>query len=416
MTTDFYSDFCGAQDDAVHIYMADDDVRIWGAYEVKAAVMTQPAGFTVRLGWGNAAKDLLRKYKAGAPFQLRIGNSVVQSGRIEAPHVPSADVTQLEIKGRDWMSPLFRACVINERHFTSDNIQEMVEEVLKIVGLGDRTVIYDNATNRKLMTKGKKVHRHPRTQLVEQIDTGAVSNSGAKVVYENVKCKIGETWFQWLDRQLRLAGLYMWATLDGNFVVSAPNITQPPLYRFTRRRGQTRDEVNVENHSYHFDITHMHTSVCAFGRNAGLQVEGVAVNLWCAQAIGGTVQGTSATGTGFEPIAIFDEEIKNPSQAQWRANRQVSEEMRAGFHLSYTTSGHRVPALDAEDHMAILAPDTMAQLEDDELGFNSANDLGFGNSFWLDELIYRRSEDQGTTTQFDLVHPDSLKYLAEAAQ
>jgi prophage tail gpP-like protein len=322
-------------------------------------------------------------------------------------------VTELEIKGRDWMAPFFRAEIVNERQFSSTTIQELIEEVLKIVGLGDRTVFYDNAANRQLMTKGKRAYKHPRGSLVQTIDTGIVTSGGGHVEYQDVKCKVGESWFQWLDRQLRMAGLYMWATLDGNFVVSAPNITQNPTYRITRRRGQTRNEVNVEDHAYRFDITNMHTSICVFGRSDAHQISAVAVNLWCAQAIGGTVAGTQATGTGFEPRAIFDDEIKNPRQAQWRANRAVSEEMRAGFHLSYTVAGHRLPCIQAEDQMAIIAPDTMCQLEDDELGFNSANELGFGNNFWLDEITYRRSKDNGTSTSFDCVHPLSLAYLGE---
>jgi prophage tail gpP-like protein len=419
MTRDFASDTLGAEDDVVSVYLADQDIRIFGSYEVKTSVFTQPAAFNLRIGWGAAARDLLRLIRVGDPFELRINDTAIQAGQIEAVDVPNAKVTELSVRGRDWMAPLFRTGIYDERQYASKTLGNLVGEVVAIVYYHqDRQVLYDNAANRSILTKTfvKAPKKHPRGQLIEQIDTGAVATGGAKIIYQNVKCKVGETYFQFLDHHLRLAGVYMWATPDGDFILGAPNTFQPPTYLLTRRRGQTRNECNVEEHGYRFDITHMHSAVLACGRYQGRALYGIAENPWCTGALQDPADPFKATLDEIigQPTAIFDDEIKTPKQAEWLAKRRVSEEMRAGFHLTYTISGHKLPCPASDGRqMAIVTHDTMAKLEDDELGFNSANDLGFGNDFWLDEISYKRSNESGTTTSFDCIHPLSVMYLAE---
>jgi prophage tail gpP-like protein len=325
------------------------------------------------------------------------------TGNVEAVNMPTYGQTQLEIKGRDNMAPLMKASILDEVTLQSQSYAELVKDVLSKVGLGDKTLSFSNEANRQLVTRTKFRKRRAKqdvnkNQLVATIDTGIQAPGGGKVQLQHLLAKVGETWYQWLEKELMLAGLILWCSGDGNFVLGSPTLDQEALYRVMHQKDQTRDEVNIVDCHLNNDFTNQHTTVTAYGRygaTAGgrTRAQGTCINVDAYAHTG---------GQGIFPLVIEDDNVKNDQQAFYRANRAMSEECRAGFSLQYTFSGHRMPcaARGHEEEMVIWAPDTITNVEDDWLGFR--------------ELMYNESVtfrcNEKTETVVDMVRPRYLAY------
>jgi prophage tail gpP-like protein len=419
---DFYSDFVGTpSQDAVQLVLKSgnqrDEIRIYGGYQVKNNLLTQPSAFSFDVGWGDTALELLKLFNAEdgntkpyPEFELRVAGTTFQSGIIEAVNVPSGNTTTLHIEGRDWLMPLYKSGILNEVTFSKTTYVEVLQEIVdKVVpgGSAKHQILSNYGADRDLVTKLPKFGRKrkvksdmSKNQLVAQIETGINAPGGGKIVTQQLLAKIGETWFQWLDKELKLAGLLLWATWGGNYIIGSPTLDQPARYHIIRERGQSRNEVNVTNHGYTNDLKGQHTSVIVYGRHgsgAGGRAKAAAgwVNVLAAQKMGGN----------FYPLVIEDEYLRNDAQAMWRAKRAVSEELRAGFSLKYTCAGHRMPCIieGLENEMIVWMPDTIVRVDDYELGIHK--------DMYVEGVTMNSSPE--TTTTVDLIPPEYLNFFAE---
>lgn len=417
----YYSDFCGdPPQDAIKLVLRKpgkrDEIHIYSAYEVKCGILQQPSSFTFHVGWGNELIQLLEIFNAVPQsdptnlkpfpeFELHVYDTCIMTGNIEAVNMPTLAQTKLEIKGRGKLSALLKSSILDEVTLQSQTYDALVKEVLSKVGLGDSTLSFSNEANRNLITRTKFRKRRARTdvnkqQLVATIDTGIQAPGGGKIQLQHLLARVGEDWYHWLEKQLILAGLILWETGDGNFVLGSPTLDQEAFYRVIHQKDQTRDEVNIVDCHLNNDFTSQHTTVTAYGRYGSTgggrsRCEGTAINVDMYAHTG---------GQGIYPLVIEDDDVKNNQQAFYRANRAMSEECRAGFGLQYTFSGHRMPAAARgyEDQMVVWAPDTITDVQDDWLGFH--------------ELMYNESVtfrcNPQTTTVVDMIRPRYLAYYA----
>lgn len=422
---DHYSDFVGVpSDDAVQLVIKTPTdakvIRMAGGYEIKCNVLTQPGSFTFHVGWADELVPLLKYFNAlpesdptklqpFPTFELHIAGTTVMSGIIEAVNVPSIASTTLEIKGRDWMVPFIKGSIQNELTLQHQTYAELVQKVMDICGVGDRKLLFTNEANRDVITRAKFRKRRAKTdfsknQLVAEIDTGIQAPGGGKVKMQHLLARVGETWYQWLEKQLQMAGLLLWCSWDGNYVLGSPTIDQPYLYRIVHQKGQTRNDVNVVDLHLNNDYTNQNTTITAYGRYGGgaggrNRNEATTINVDAYAHLG---------GQGIWPLVIEDDDIKNNQQAWYRANRAMSEQCRAGFSLQYTLSGHRMPcaAPGHEDEMLIWAPDTIVDVQDDWLGFHEL--------MYVEGVTFKSSPQ--TTTIVDLVRPRYLAYYGTVEQ
>lgn len=393
-------DALGGSTDAVRIKLGDEDIKtIVESYEVKISILQIPSAFSLRLGWSDIAVDLLNKAKPGTPFELSVGPRLLQTGRIDARAVPTAQSTTVEIRGRDYAAVLLDAFVENEQSFSQKDYLSLTRKVMDLAGLtADKghTIAETNDNARKLLTGGA-ITANQDSELASVIETGALGGTG-NLVFQTPKTKVGERYFDFLQRQYKLAGLFLWATPDKTFVLAAPNSRQPATYAIYRARGAngaaSNEASNVLDCRFNDDTTMRHSEVTVFGRTGGKN--GV------ENCVGTSVDEEIVNNYQLDKrIVIHDADVKNKAQCEFVARRIMSEERRAGWQLEYTVAGHTIPSSYASDGIATWGPDTIVQVEDEELGIHGP--------FYLEACCYMRSS-AGTTTKLTLMRTTDLLF------
>lgn len=377
----------GGVDDTVTLRLADQDIKIYKNYEVRCSVLQQPAAFSLRLGWASNAAELLAKFPPNTPFQLRIGRSTIMSGVTYGRAQPSADRTEIEIKGRDYLSRLFDDTLEFDTKYTEKTYYALTRRILDDAGLkeqGGRFKLIDNNDgNRELITRTPAKGR--KKQAVAQQETGATAGQG-KLVYQTIEGQVGKTRMQFLNEHYKLAGLFLWSTGDGNFVLSRPTADLAPGYRINRARGKVREQGDAVGCEFVDDVTERHARYVCYGK-AG------------AKGLKGEFIDTEMVGYGFDHVLVFeDNDAKNKEQADFIARKKCADARRAGWKLSYTVSGHIRPSLANPGKQAVWSYDMTCDVQDEILNLHDI--------FYVEEVIYRRAPQ--TTSSVNLLRPQDL--------
>lgn len=381
-------DVTGNLDDRVQFLIGEDgdqqDAVILESYEVTRSILTQPCAFSVRLGWGGVTKDLLGTFKPHLPVQLVVNDAIQMTGNVDDIEASGeVGATEVSLHGRDALAPLHDAFIEEELSLSNATYAQLVEKALDAT-LDDWALTYSNEDNRKLVTGiGVK-----QTAALNLDPTQGATGPTAKVL----KAHMGDRWYEYVKRQLDRAGLFLWATGNGHFVLSAPNAKQLPAYRILRRRGQTRNEVNVISARYR-NATSMRYSECViYGRGGGRK--------FGRTKIAGKFVDDEMTALGFKrPLVLRDINVTNEEQAVFYARRKLAESRRAGWNLTYTVAGHTIPNLVGSER-AVWAPDTVVNVVDDEFGLN--------DNYYLEKVVFRRNPQ--TTTELTLMRGADLVF------
>jgi hypothetical protein len=168
----------GSDDDIVKFYINGSLVK-YTKYSVTMGIMAQPSTFSVTLGSGDVAGELLKKITPNSKAELFVGPTRVQYGIIEDVAATSGGgATEVTFSGRDWINPLVKTYVRNEKSFGVATYYELTRQVLDICGLKDRSLDGDNNVARQKATRSVKVKAEPASDVVEQIETGAITRPG----------------------------------------------------------------------------------------------------------------------------------------------------------------------------------------------------------------------------------------------
>lgn len=348
----------GGVDDRVRIKLAGTDTRTFESYSVSTAVLTQPSTFTVRLGSSDLATKFFKKYPPRTPFQLFLGDLAQFTGETDGySGTGNSSSTSITLKGRDLLARLHDADVIADTPFTDVTHVEMVKKAMEAVGLDDRLLIVGGAASREAKV-GKKISAtEPQvSSLVQQI-------AGANgLVRQSIRAKMGETWLNFCMRHLESVGLFLWTDFEGNLVLSKPNPNQKPSYQFIREVGNRTNRVNITDWSFTNDTTHRFSEVVTWARAPG-RGKG-------RGKIKGDFEDAEMVEYGYDRPKVFnDADVTSRDSAVALAKRRMGEANRSGWQLTYTFQGHTVPSIDGRTRV-VVAPDTVAQVKDEELGIN----------------------------------------------
>lgn len=381
----FDTDSRGGIDDRVRLELAGEEVLIAETYEVNASILEQPSKFSLRLGHGAVIADLLKKYPPLTPFRLSIGGVLQQTGNIDSLRASgTTGATTLQIAGRDSLAPLHDAEIDREESLNNATYTDIVRKALTSVGLSSAKLVASAEADRSVRAGV------PVTQFGSPIpvDTSTQTGGPAGVVKRPMQTKLGEKWFAFVRRYIDRAGFFLWAAADGKFILSAPNVQTKPVYRIVRRRGQTRNAVNVTDASFTNDTKGRHSVAVIYGRGGGRKHGR-------SKSLAGTTDDEmvnylmNAFGVGtHRQLVIRDANVHNVDQGSFLGQRKLAEERRAGWRLEYTMSGHTVPAIGTSER-AVWCPDTMVEVDDDEFGLHDV--------YWIESVDYKR-EPQTTTT------------------
>lgn len=383
-------------DDKVSLFINGKELAICESYEIKIAVMTQPAAFSLRLGHGGVANDLIKQCPKGSEFKLKINGVQIQSGIVDGLSIPSSDATVIEISGRDYMRKIVNGHVEEDVSFNEKTYYQLTRKVLDIVGLKDHKLVAGNGANRQAVTATKVPIVPTETQLAQLSETGIAPSGSSKVVFQTLRAKVGQRWNDWLQERYRLAGLFLWCAGDGSFVLSTLDQKLTPAFLLSRQRGAKRNTVNIMTHSWRDDATGRHAKYIVYGRyGAGKGGR---------QKFKGEYVDQEMVKAGFTDVITYHEQgVSSAKDAEYLARRYAAEERRGGWELSYTVAGHSTPSL-IDGNQAIWSPDNAVRVMDDELGIT-------GNHY-IESVTYSRKPQ--TTTKIDLIRPEDLVYMAES--
>ncbi|HKO46633.1 MAG TPA: hypothetical protein VJV79_02865 [Polyangiaceae bacterium] len=368
------------------------------SYEVKLSVFQQPSAITVRLGWGGNVDALAKYAKPNSPFTFSIAGTKILTGVVYSRGVPTAQSTCLELKVRDYMARLFDDEIQDEISFNNKTYFSLTRTVLNIVGMTEQPntfkLLADNDANRAVISRAKGKKRKPKnkSQVIEQIETG-VGAGGAKIVRTTIKANVGTSYYNFLQEQYKLAGLFLWCTADANFVLARPTADQEPAYTILVREGQQLTAGRMVDRVYEDNATQRHTGYIVYGR-AGTGTEGR------TKLVGSYVDAEMA-GYGFSHNrVIHDDDVKSQAEADYVARRACAEERRQGWKLEYTVSGHILPSTKGTNGYLIWAQDMVCRVDDD--------DLNIHQKFYIQDVTFRRNPHM--TTTIALMRPEDLVF------
>lgn len=377
----------GGFEDTVSLRLADQDIKLYKTYEVRCSILQTPAAFTLRLGWNQNAAELLTRFPPNTPFELRIGKSTIMSGVTYGRAQPSADRTEIEIKGRDYLAKLYDDTLEFDTKYAETTYFALTRKIIDDAGLTKQSGKFDlidtNDGNRQIVTRTPAKNR--KKTLVREIETGATSGQG-KLVYQTTEGQVGKKRIEFLNERYKLAGLFLWTTGDGNFVLSRPASDLVPGYRISRARGKVREQGDAIGCEFTDDVTERHARYVCYGKAGAKGTRGEFVD-------------EEMKAYGFDHVHVFeDQDAKTTEQAEFLARKACADARRAGWKLSYTVSGHIRPSLTNPGKQAVWSYDMTCDVQDEILNLH---DL-----FYIEEVVYRRSPQ--TTTSLTLMRPQDL--------
>lgn len=394
--------------DEIVLELGGESVRIVENYEVRCSILTQPAGFSVRLGHGGVVADLLSRYPENTPFQLRVNDSKVQTGFTDGMRTAGTGGTQVTYDGRDLVGKVVSAYAPADKSYSNLTYLELTEKVLTDVGftLGDDVLLFsDDVANRKAIS-GTVI-----TELTAaEIEITTRQNEGAretdaqagtkKTSYRSATVKVGKRYYEFLKTQLDRAGLFLWATGEGAFMLSFPNTSQTPAYEITRIKRNERGLGNVIDHSHNRNIEGRFTKMIVYGRGGGRKlgrskIKGEFVDPEMSALLGGDDR---------KIYPVHDNDVTSVKQAVHLARRRMAEINREGWELTYTVAGHST-LRSANGARAIWTPNTVVAVDDRELGIKG--------DFWLEQVSMLSGPQK--TTQLRLMRPSDCFFALEAA-
>lgn len=386
-----------AADSAVSIEIAGERLDALKEYEVRTNVLTQPAAFGCKVGSGTTVRALLEKFKPGQEYKLFVGEVLQHSGLLdEVSASDGSGATELYLRGRDYLAAAHDDQFDADRSFSNLTFIQLANEILTLSGLSDFSVVTDSVGNRAAIADV------PETVLAPLLpaDAAAAARAGQPVEgpiaigvrRQQLRAKVGETRFSFLEEQLKRAGLFFYAGADERvFILTTVHATQAPIYSLIRRPFLS----DVKLHRFRNATQGRHARYTVFGR--GGSAEGG------RGQVKGVFEDTEISDLGFtKGFCTEAKDAKSQSQAEYLARRKCAEARRSGWSLGYTVTGHTAPSLVMAGRRHVWSVDTMVFVDDEEIGIRGPH--------WIEGVIFRGSPSAGTTTELSLMRPEDLVF------
>jgi prophage tail gpP-like protein len=359
------------------------EIVLANSYEITISYLTQPAHFSLRLGSSAAVRELLKQFPPWSKFQLFIGGKLQQTGRVLEPSVTESGGSSVQFYGEDALCTLQNGYIDAEKTYQEKTYTDFVRKILDEAGFRGVPLHANNAANRRM-----------RSGIQVPLAQEPLLNSGRPL---SPRAKLGERRLHFLNRHLERAGLFLFAAADGSFVLSAPTVHQPPLYRILRRRGAPANDVSVRLSEYRNGIRTPRCSVCVvYARGGGRGGGRVKVSAQYEDA--------EMVSLGVDqPLTFHDSHCKTIKECEFFARRKVAEGRRAAWRLAYIVPGHATRTIGGGK--AVWTTDTMVEVADDELGIY---DL-----FWLESVTHKM--DGKSEALVHLMRPDDLVFGSDDA-
>lgn len=353
-------------------------LKQWTSYSIDSDFLTPTDGwsFTVadqRLHI-DAAYSMLQPDKR---IEIWIDGTLQMTGIIDAVDWQSSvdGGTTCTVTGRDVLRTLCKANIWPGFAVKKLTVTEVVERVLGIYYPDNTPTLFtDNKANRQVTGLTGSFSPKDRSAMQKKIIESAAAhpNEGA---------------FEFIARNIRRHGLWMWATADGNVVVSGPEYDQEPSYIVSRQRGNRG--ANWPTASYRYDRTNVPSYVVVRGKATAKEWEKTDVNASFVDK-GGT-EGL------IEPAYIQTDEAKDKEQCGYYAAQEMSRLKENERVYTVTAVGHR-------DRVTgnMFAIDTLASIDDEFTGVRE--------TMYVAGRTFRKDNSGGTTTELRCVPLGQIQF------
>lgn len=269
----------------------------WDFYDIDSDLLIPADAW--RVGLVLTEGRLPAKVAEGAEVQVRVGDDLVMTGRIdEIGEAVSKRGLSFDISGRDGAaalvdcsSPIFGAQMVS-----------LAEVVAKVVNkLGVTRVRIDAAGTR---------------------------------TREKVMVEPGEMAWDTLTNAAEANGLWPWFEPDGTLVVGGPDYSQAPVASLILRRSGEGN--NVESLSRRRSIQGRYSEITVLGQRRGTHLEQGRHNLKA------TVSDTGVSW--YRPRIAVDYEADSDAVCRSRARKLLADSRLKGMTLMAEVAGHRVVA------------------------------------------------------------------------
>lgn len=433
-------------DDVIELVLNGETIWIAKEYDISIAYLLVPNQFSIVIGSGTTAVDLMRRYPPGTKFAIKINGIVQFMGRLDGPERPSGEATEIRFTGRDRLAQLVDDHIEHDKSFTNATFADLTKAAITGAQIPTFDLRYDAAAHRKAVvgtpivqkdTVKKKVLLDlnqlygidtsgfpPGTNLnyVPMDPTGVDPTTGQTVTFHEVEVedvvtritgyktekpiewKAGTAWYSALNTELARAGLFLRAGVDPQgqdeniFLLSEPSAAQQPLFGLvsTREPKPADNVINVGPPTISAVTTGRHATYVVRGRTGGGK-DG-------RKQIEGRFTDEEMVGWGFDKRRVrVDNDVQTTAQANYLARRDCAMARRVNRTFTYTMMGrHTGPMLANPSKRAILAPDICVSLKDDENGLEGV--------FWVERVRHRATANGGTFTDITLMVPEDLVF------
>jgi prophage tail gpP-like protein len=367
-------------DEVLSIRLGGEEVIDITSYSVRLGIFEQPGSFTCTIGRPYKFRALAERFPPKTKYEVFLNGRCIQIGLTDGfRQATSHSKTEIVLSGRDPLQKLVDTELDKKLSFTEVTYRQLVEMAIEKSGLNamaerfgvEEFLLFslNNAANRKAITgshSGEELAKDD-VEFVEE-DIGPSDKRASRKVRNSVRAEVGERWWDFVVKQLRRVGLFLWCGSDGTLVLASPNVTQSALYRLVR----TDEFANIEEHSFDNDTTQRHSECRVYGassagKDGSDSFDGHFVDDEMVAYLN-PLEADRANGGKITLVkSIRDKECKSKEQAQNLARREIAEERRAGWRLSYTIKGHSLPEINANADITVM-PDTVLDVQDDDLG------------------------------------------------
>jgi len=373
-------------------------IENWTSYELDFDMLQPVDTFSLQLGPLDAAgEDFGNVWDLCAPdseVEILVDGVRVMKGLIDEREGACDDQQDvLSIVGRDYTGRMVDESM-DLVSFAGLGIEELAK---RCAGPWFSAVSLSNAVNRGLITgkargaKGGKAYKEPDIPRDER---------------RYRKVEPGETRWAVLEYFLRELGLLAWSAADGEtLIVGLPNYEQEPTFSlYHPRAGSPRAaEGNVLRLRRKDSVGDRYSRIVAVGANPG---DAVNFGARTTKRRGSASNGAGDHGIGKDfqrrkVLLIADDAIKNDTQAQVRADREMAERDAAGLELVASVDGHGQLVSGAR-RSTLWACDTMVQVESEKLRVKGR---------YLVTRVSMRGDSENETTELTLV-PKGTKLKA----
>lgn len=376
------------------------------SYKIEMSVFRQPGAFCARIGYAGALTDLEERYTLMKSFELRVQREVPDSsgdleldlpmmvGVLDSSDPKDDGTSEIEFIGRDAMAPLFGSSVLSGLAFSEASYFDITAKCMRLCGQDPDALLLTGETARKKAVVGAKAMPvmvesvDATTKLVELVDSGKT-----KLVYATIKADVGNNLYSWLCENYKRAGLFLWALPNGQLALSVPNVTTEPMFEIRRTEYSTRADCQLERIARKYNSAELHSKIHVFGRT-GVGKSG-------RGKVHAIAENIDVINRGIQREASFSEDVSTQKEADFLAQRYLSDERRKAFQLHVVVSGHTSPNLGKPGTCVPWQLNQLVRIDDYKTGIKGV--------FYIGDVTFDRGE-HGTSTALKLYRTKDLSF------